>query len=169
MLMLRFTLNGQTVETDLAPDTPLLWAVRDQFKLKGSKFGCGAGLCGACTMHVDGVAQKTCVLPLAAVAGKAVTTIEGLDPQGVGAALQGAWVAESVSQCGYCQSGQIMAAAALLEANPNPTEAELETAMAGNICRCGCYPRIKNAIQTAAATLAEGALFKDAMVEEVSA
>ena len=167
--MLRFTLNGQTVETDLAPDTPLLWAVRDQFKLKGSKFGCGAGLCGACTMHVDGVAQKTCVLPLAAVAGKTVTTIEGLDPEGVGAALQAAWVAESVSQCGYCQSGQIMAAAALLEANPNPTEAELETAMAGNICRCGCYPRIKNAIQSAAATLAQDALFTDAMAEEVSA
>ena len=154
------------METDLAPDTPLLWAVRDQFKLKGSKFGCGAGLCGACTMHVDGVAQKTCVLPLGEVAGKAVTTIEGLDPQGVGAA---AWIAESVSQCGYCQSGQIMAAAALLEANPNPTEAELETAMAGNICRCGCYPRIKNAIQTAAATLAHGARFTDAMAQEVSA
>ena len=164
------TINSELTDVShIDPDTPLLWAVRDQFKLKGSKFGCGAGLCGACTMHVDGVAQKTCVLPLAAVAEKAVTTIEGLDPQGVGAALQEAWVAESVSQCGYCQSGQIMAAAALLEANPNPSEAELETAMAGNICRCGCYPRIKNAIQTAAASLAQDALFTDAMAQEVSA
>jgi len=101
--MLRFTLNGETVETDLAPDTPLLWAVRDDFKLKGSKFGCGAGLCGACTMHVDGVATKTCILPLAAVAGKTVTTIEGVTATGAAEALQAAWVAQSVSQCGYCQ------------------------------------------------------------------
>ena len=172
--MLRFTLNGKTVETDLAPDTPLLWAVRDGFKLKGSKFGCGAGLCGACTMHVDGVAQKTCVLPLAAVAGKAVTTIEGVTATGAAEALQAAWIAQSVSQCGYCQSGQIMAASALLAQNPNPTEADVEAAMAGNICRCGCYPRIKSAVLTAAATLApdavvQGTPFKDAMAREASA
>ena len=172
--MLRFTLNGKTVETDLAPDTPLLWAVRDGFKLKGSKFGCGAWLCGACTMHVDGVAQKTCVLPLAAVAGKTVTTIEGVTATGAAEALQAAWVAQSVSQCGYCQSGQIMAASALLAQNPNPTEADVEAAMAGNICRCGCYPRIKSAVLAAAATLApdavvQGTPFKDAMAREASA
>ena len=156
--MLRFTLNGQTVETDLAPDTPLLWAVRDQFKLKGSKFGCGAGLCGACTMHVDGIAQKTCVLPLAAVAGKAVTTIEGLDPQGVGAALQAAWVAESVSQCGYCQSGQLMVAAHLVDNTPNPSDEDIDQAMI-NICPCGTYPRMRSAIHRAAA------LARDAMAD----
>ncbi len=144
--MIEFKLNGATVQTDDAPDTPLLWVVRDTFKLKGSKYGCGAGLCGACTMHVDGQAQRTCVLPVSAVAGKTITTIEGLGtPQDLHP-LQAAWVEHSVPQCGYCQSGQIMSAAALLAANPSPTEAEVDTAMAGNICRCGCYPRIKKAI-----------------------
>ena len=153
--MIEFTLNGETVRTDEAPDTPLLWAVRDTFKLKGSKFGCGAGLCGACTMHVDGAAVKTCILPLAAVAGKAVTTIEGLcTPENLHP-LQAEWVAQSVPQCGYCQSGQLMAAAALLESNPTPSDADIDTAMAGNICRCGCYPRIRSAIKTVAANLSE--------------
>ncbi len=144
--MFEFTLNGKRVQTDDSPDTPLLWAVRDTFQLKGSKYGCGAGLCGACTMHVDGEATRTCVLPISAVAGKAVTTIEGLGTADDLHPLQAAWVAHSVPQCGYCQSGQIMSAAALLAKNPDPCAAEVESAMAGNICRCGCYPRIKEAI-----------------------
>ena len=150
--MIEFTLNGTLVSTDESPDTPLLWAVRDTFKLTGSKYGCGAGLCGACTMHVDGQAVRTCVLPIAAVAGREVTTIEGLGTPATPHALQVAWVNASVPQCGYCQSGQIMSAAALLESNPQPTADEVEQAMAGNICRCGCYPRIKQAILDVAAT-----------------
>jgi isoquinoline 1-oxidoreductase alpha subunit len=150
--VIRFSLNGSPVETDLAPDTPLLWAIRDTFKLKGSKFGCGAGLCGACTMHVDGEATRSCVLPIAAVAGKAVTTIEGLGTPDNLHPLQAEWVRQSVPQCGYCQSGQIMTAAALLAGNPQPSPAQVEQAMAGNLCRCGCYPRIKQAILNVAAT-----------------
>ncbi len=148
--MIEFTLNGTRVQTDESPETPLLWAVRDTFKLKGSKYGCGAGLCGACTMHVDGEAVRACILPIASVAGKAVTTIEGLAQPGALHPLQEAWVAHSVPQCGYCQPGQIMSAAALLAQNPNANEAEVESAMAGNICRCGCYPRIKQAILSVA-------------------
>ena len=148
--MIEFTLNGDQVRTDDAPDTPLLWAVRDTFKLKGSKYGCGAGLCGACTMHVDGEAVRACVLPIASVAGKAVTTIEGLGGPDALHPLQEAWVSHSVPQCGYCQPGQIMSAAALLARSPNADEAEVESAMAGNICRCGCYPRIKQAILSVA-------------------
>lgn len=144
--MIEFTLNGTRVRTDEAPDTPLLWAVRDTFGLKGSKFGCGAGICGACTMHVDGKAVRTCVLPIASVAGKTITTIEGLGTPDAMHPLQAAWTAHNVPQCGYCQSGQIMSAAALLATNAAPTEGDVETAMAGNICRCGCYPRIKQAI-----------------------
>ena len=144
--MIKFTLNNQEVSTDEDPDTPLLWAVRDTFKLKGSKFGCGAGLCGACTMHVDGQAIRTCITPIRAVAGKAVTTIEGLGTPDDLHPLQQAWHDLSVPQCGYCQSGQIMSAAALLTTNPNPSEEDVDSAMAGNICRCGCYPRIKEAI-----------------------
>ncbi|MDB2688344.1 (2Fe-2S)-binding protein [Luminiphilus sp.] len=157
--MIEFTLNGQAVSTNVDPSTPLLWVVRDQFKLKGSKFGCGAGLCGACTMHADGAALKTCVTPIAAVSGKAITTIEGLGTPDDLHPLQAAWHAHSVPQCGYCQSGQIMAAAALLEANPNPTATDIDAAMSGNICRCGCYPRIKRAIQS----VSEKALAYDAM------
>ena len=148
--MIKFTLNGKVVETDDSPDTPLLWAVRDTFKLKGTKFGCGAGLCGACTMHVDGKATRTCVMPIAAVEGKNITTIEGLGTPENLHPLQTAWQEHSVPQCGYCQSGQIMSAASLLSENANPTEAEVETAMSGNICRCGCYPRIKEAILSVA-------------------
>lgn len=159
--MIEFTLNGQAVSTDVDPSTPLLWVVRDQFKLKGSKFGCGAGLCGACTMHADGAPLKTCVTPIAAVAGKAITTIEGLGTPDELHPLQAAWHDHSVPQCGYCQSGQIMAAAALLEANPNPSTDEIDAAMSGNICRCGCYPRIKRAIQSAS----ESALAYNAMPE----
>ena len=150
--MIEFTLNGQTVRTDDEPDTPLLWVVRDTFGLKGSKYGCGAALCGACTMHIDGSATRTCVLPISAVAGRAVTTIEGLGTPAALHPLQSAWVEKNVSQCGYCQSGQIMPAAALLQTNPTPTETEVEAAMAGNLCRCGCYPRIKAAIMSVAVT-----------------
>jgi len=156
--MIEFTLNEQQVSTDVSPDTPLLWVVRDNFKLKGSKFGCGAGLCGACTMHIDGIAIKTCVTPVAAVAGKSVTTIEGLGTPDDLHPLQAAWHEYAVPQCGYCQSGQIMAAAALLESNPNPSGADIDAAMSGNICRCGCYPRIKRAIQS----VSESALAYDA-------
>ncbi len=148
--MIEFTLNGRSVSTDLAPDTPLLWVVRENFGLKGSKYGCGAGLCGACTMHQDGQAVRACVLPVASVAGAEITTIEGLGTPESPHPLQSAWVDQSVLQCGYCQPGQIMTAAALLARNPNPTKAEVEAGMAGNICRCGCYPRIKRAILSVA-------------------
>ena len=144
--MIEFTLNGKRVQTDDDPDTPLLWVVRDTFKFKGPKFGCGAGLCGACTMHIEGEATRTCILPLASVAGKSVTTIEGLGTPDRMHPLQAAWVAHSVPQCGYCQSGQIMSAAALFNRKAAPTEADIDEALAGNICRCGCYVRIKEAI-----------------------
>lgn len=149
--MLKFTLNGQRVHTDDDPSTPLLWVIRDTFKLKGSKFGCGTSLCGACTMHVNGKAVRTCVLPIAAISGQSITTIEGLGTPKNMHPLQQAWASQNVPQCGYCQSGQIMSAAALLQTNPHPTESEVETAMTGNICRCGCYPRIKKAILAVAA------------------
>ena len=156
--MITFSLNGEPVRFNGDPSTPLLWVIRDDFKLKGSKFGCGAGLCGACTMHLDGTAIKTCVLPVAAAADKAVTTIEGLgNPENLHP-LQTAWIEHNVPQCGYCQSGQLMSAAALLAVNPNPTDADIDSAMRGNICRCGMYGRIRSAIKQVA-----GASFYDAM------
>ena len=145
-MTIEFKLNGKLVRTDDDPATPLLWVVRDTFKLKGSKFGCGAGLCGACTMHIDGEAQKTCIMPISTIAGKEITTIEGIGTPEDMHPLQQAWVDISVPQCGYCQSGQIMSAASLLKNNPSPSEADIDAGMAGNICRCGCYPRIKQAI-----------------------
>lgn len=156
--MIEFSLNGTPVHTDVEPDTPLLWVIRDNFKLKGSKFGCGMAQCGACTMHIDGRAQLTCVMPVAAVAGKSITTIEGLGTPDNLHPLQQAWTDQGVPQCGYCQSGQIMTAASLLNENPNPSEAQVEEAMAGNICRCGCYPRIKAAILTVAEQSQPGAV-----------
>ncbi len=155
--MIEFTLNGKSVRTDAAPDTPLLWVVRDTFKLKGSKYGCGMGQCGACTMHVAGEAVRSCITPLAGVQGQSVTTIEGLGTPASPHPLQTAWHEQSVLQCGYCQPGQIMSAAALLANNPNPTEQEVEQGMAGNICRCGCYPRIKKAILSVASDGARAA------------
>ena len=148
--MIEFTLNGQAVSTDVDPSTPLLWVVRDQFKLKGSKFGCGAGLCGACTMHADGAALKTCVTPIAAVAGKAITTIEGLGTPDDLHPLQAAWHDHSVPQCGYCQSGMIMSVASMLKEIPEPTDEDIN-AYITNICRCGTYTRIRKAIKRAAA------------------
>ena len=148
--MTSFTLNGQPVTTDADPQTPLLWVVRDHFGLKGSKFGCGMGLCGACTMHLDGDAVRTCILPVSAVSGRAVTTIEGVGTPETLSKVQAAWVANSVPQCGYCQSGQIMSAEALLARNPQPTDQDIDQALAGNICRCGAYGAIRAAVHDAA-------------------
>lgn len=152
--MIHFHLNGEAIALDLPADTPLLWAVRDHLKLKGSKFGCGKGLCGACTMHMDGQAIRTCILPIAVINGKHITTIEGLGTQAQRHPLQESWVKHNVPQCGYCQSGQLMSASALLANNPTPTDEDIDIAMSGNICRCGTYPRIKAAIKDAAATMA---------------
>lgn len=161
--MVEFILNGSAVVTDDAPDTPLLWVIRDSFKLTGTKFGCGIGLCGACTVHLDGQAIRACTFPLAAAAGRSITTIEGLGTPRVPHLLQAIWHEQSVPQCGYCQSGQIMSAAALLARNPAPTDADVDSAMAGNICRCGCYPRIKRAILAAAAGASSGSSSKAAV------
>lgn len=143
------TINGKSHSVDVAPDTPLLWVLRDTLGLTGTKFGCGMAQCGACTVHLDGKAIRSCVTPISAAQGKAVTTIEGLSPDR-SHPLQRAWIAEDVPQCGYCQSGQIMSAAALLKENPRPTDADIDAAMAGNICRCGTYQRIRAAIHRAA-------------------
>ncbi|GAA6150961.1 (2Fe-2S)-binding protein [Pseudoteredinibacter isoporae] len=148
--MIEFQLNGEPVSVDLPADTPLLWIVREHFQLTGSKFGCGMGLCGACTMHVDGIASRTCILPIAAVAGKSVTTIEGLGNAEELHPVQEAWLEHNVPQCGYCQPGQIMSASALLANNPKPSDGEIDAAMSGNICRCGTYPRIRKAIKSVA-------------------
>jgi isoquinoline 1-oxidoreductase alpha subunit len=147
--VIEFDLNGAPTSSDSEPDTPLLWVVRDELKLKGTKFGCGIAMCGACTIHIDGVATRSCITPISAVAGKTVTTIEGLATN-AGKALQKAWVDEQVPQCGYCQSGQIMQAAGFLENTPNPTDQQITDAMNGNLCRCMAYTRIRKAIKTAA-------------------
>ena len=144
--MTAITVNNQTLQADASPDTPLLWVLRDHLGLTGTKYGCGMALCGACTVHVDGVAMRSCILPLRAVEGKSITTIEGLS-QGRNHPVQRAWIELDVPQCGYCQSGQIMSAAALLRSNTAPTDADIDAAMAGNICRCGTYARIRKAIQ----------------------
>lgn len=148
MSSLRLNVNGVDRTLDLDPATPLLWVLRDALGLTGTKFGCGAGQCGACTVHVDGEARRSCITPLGVVAGKAVTTIEGLDADGAHP-LQRAWSAERVAQCGYCQPGQIMAAAALLRRNPRPSETDVTTALS-NLCRCGTYLRIRRAVLRAA-------------------
>ena len=149
--MVQLTVNGTSRNIDIDPETPLLWAVREQLKLTGTKFGCGASLCGACTVHVDGDPVRACVTPLADAAGKSVTTIEGISgPDGTLHKVQEAWIKHQVPQCGYCQSGQIMSAVALLKTTPDPTDADIDAAMSGNVCRCGMYKRIKAAIKTAA-------------------
>lgn len=149
------TVNGRTETLDLPPDMPLLWALRDGLNLTGTKYGCGVAACGACTVHVDGQAVRSCQTPLGDVAGASVTTIEGLGNPAALHAVQAAWVAAQVAQCGYCQSGQIMQAAALLAENPSPTPDEIDEAMSGNLCRCGTYPRIRAAVQDAALRLKE--------------
>ncbi len=147
--MVSFTVNGKAVKSEQSADTPLLWVIRDELGLTGTKFGCGIAQCGACTVHLDGAPVRSCSMPVSAAAGKKVTTIEGLAPNG-DHALQKAWVAEQVPQCGYCQSGQIMQAAALLAGNKKPTRAQIVQHMNGNICRCGTYNRIARAIERAA-------------------
>ena len=149
--MISLSINGRSQSVDVAPDTPLLWVLRDTVGLTGTKFGCGAGLCGACTVHLNGDPVRSCQLPVSAVAGKKITTIEGLSADGIHK-VQQAWISEQVPQCGYCQSGQVMAAAALLAKNAKPTDADIDTAMSGNICRCGTYQRIRAAIHRAAQT-----------------
>jgi isoquinoline 1-oxidoreductase subunit alpha len=153
--MISLTVNGTSQRVDVSPDTPLLWVLRDNLGLTGTKYGCGMALCGACTVHVNGQAVRSCVMPISAAAGKSVLTIEGLSRDG-SHPLQRAWIAEEVPQCGYCQSGQIMAAAVLLRENPRPSDADIDDAMSGNICRCGTYQRIRRAIHRAAAAPAEG-------------
>jgi isoquinoline 1-oxidoreductase alpha subunit len=143
-------INDQTITVAAEPDLPLLWVLRDLLGMTGTKFGCGVALCGACTVLVDGQALRSCVLPVAQVAGKKITTIEGIGALPVGAALQAAWQQINVPQCGYCQAGQIMSAAALLQTKPNPSDADIDAAMSGNICRCGTYPRIRLGIKQAA-------------------
>ena len=147
--MTSFSVNGKPVTVDVDPDTPLLWVLRDDLKLTGTKFGCGIASCGACTVHVDGKATRSCAMPVSLVEGKSITTIEGLSADG-SHPLQKAWIAEQVPQCGYCQSGQIMQAAELLASNKNPTRAQIVEHMDGNVCRCGTYPRIVRAIERAA-------------------
>jgi isoquinoline 1-oxidoreductase alpha subunit len=152
--MLTLDINGKQVQVDAEPDTPLLWVLRDRLQYTGTKFGCGKALCGACTVHLNGAATRSCVLPVSAVVGAKITTIEAIGDSRIGKAVQQAWVAENVPQCGYCQSGQVMSAAALLEKNRQPTDADIDTAMSGNLCRCATYVRIRAAIKRAAATLA---------------
>lgn len=149
---MRLTVNGQPRELDVDADTPLLWALRDELGLTGTKFGCGVAQCGACTVHVDGAPTRACVTPVSALEGRAVVTIEGLSGK-VADAVKAAWIAGDAPQCGYCQSGQVMSAVALLEAEPRPDDAAIDAAMAGNLCRCATYPRIRAAIHAAAKTL----------------
>ncbi len=152
--MTTLTINGKQHDVALPDDTPILWTLRDNIGLTGTKFGCGMALCGACTVHLDGEAIRSCVTPISAAAGKKITTIEAMSDDSVGYAVQQAWIALGVPQCGYCQAGQIMSATALLKTNAKPTDKDIDDAMSGNICRCGTYTRIKAAIKQAAATTA---------------
>jgi isoquinoline 1-oxidoreductase alpha subunit len=153
--MISFTVNGKSVSLDADESMPLLWAIRDLLGLTGTKYGCGIAQCGACTVHIDGEATRSCVTPVSSVAGKKITTIEGL-PENLSHPLQQAWIEVDVPQCGYCQSGQIMSAAGLLNEKPKPTDKDIDDAMTGNICRCGTYPRIRKAIHRAAELMATG-------------
>ena len=150
--MIALQINGKAQTVDAEPGTPLLWVIRDNLGMTGTKFGCGAGLCGACTVHLDGQPVRSCSTPVSAAVGKKITTIEAVGATPAGEKVQAAWKALDVPQCGYCQSGQIMSAVALLTAKPKPTDADIDSAMSGNICRCGTYPRIKAAIQMVAGT-----------------
>ncbi|MFT4099549.1 MAG: (2Fe-2S)-binding protein [Burkholderiaceae bacterium] len=154
--MTRLQVNGQTREVDAPDEMPLLWALRDELGMTGTKYGCGMSVCGACTVHMDGAPVRACVTPMSAVAGRAISTIEGMTADRVGRVVQQAWVDNDVAQCGYCQAGQIMSAVSLLKATPKPTDQQIDEAMSGNICRCGTYPRIRAAIRQAAGRLAQG-------------
>ncbi len=151
--MITLDINNRQVNVDVPPDMPLLWALRDELGMMGTKFGCGAGLCGACTVHMGGEAVRSCVLPVSAAVGQHITTIEHLESDTLGAAVQAAWIAANVPQCGYCQGGQVMSAVALLKSNPKPTDSDIDEAMSGNICRCGTYTRIRTAIKQVSAQL----------------
>jgi isoquinoline 1-oxidoreductase alpha subunit len=159
-IMLTLNINQNAYEIDAEPDTPLLWVIRDIVGLTGTKFGCGKGLCGACTIHLDGIAVRSCITPLSSAIDRPITTIEGLGGEDDPHPLQEAWLEHNVPQCGYCQPGQLMQASSLLDQNSSPTEAEIKTAMAGNLCRCGTYPRILKAIKQVAAD--SSPLFQDA-------
>ena len=152
--MTTLNINGKDVEVDADPSTPVLWALRDTLGMTGTKFGCGQALCGACTVHMNGAAIRSCVTPISAAAGQKITTIEAIGSDRIGKAVQAAWVKHDVAQCGYCQSGQVMSATALLKTKRKPTDADIDQAMAGNVCRCGTYTRIRAAIKDAAANLA---------------
>lgn len=152
--MTTLTLNGKTVEVDADPSTPLLWALRDNLNLTGTKFGCGIAACGACTVHINGQATRSCVMPVSAVAGSKVATIESMQDDKIGKAVLDAWLRHDVAQCGYCQNGQVMSAVGLLRTKPRPTDADIDQAMAGNVCRCGTYQRIRAAIKDAARAIA---------------
>jgi isoquinoline 1-oxidoreductase alpha subunit len=152
--MITLNINGKELNVDVDPGTPLLWTLRDHLHLTGSKYGCGKALCGACTVHVNGTATRSCVLPVSAVADAKITTIESMQAHDIGKAVQDAWIAENVPQCGYCQSGQIMSAVALLSGNKHPSDDDINNAMSGNICRCASYVRIRKAIKRAASALA---------------
>ncbi|MCJ1882654.1 (2Fe-2S)-binding protein [Pseudomonas nitroreducens] len=154
--MIRLQINGQSKDVDAPDEMPLLWALRDEFGMTGTKFGCGMAMCGACTVHMDGVAIRSCVTPISALVGRAISTIEGMQGDPVGQVVQQAWIENNVAQCGYCQAGQIMTAVGLLKTNPLPSEEQIDQAMSGNICRCGTYPRIRAAVQQAAGQLAQG-------------
>lgn len=152
--MITLIINGQEKQVDADPSTPVLWALRDNLNMTGTKFGCGAALCGACTVHLDGQPIRSCVTPISSVVGKKITTIEAMESDRVGKVVQAAWIKNDVPQCGYCQSGQVMSATALLTANKKPNDADIDAAMSGNICRCGTYQRIRAAIKDASANLA---------------
>ena len=168
MASISFQVNGNPRTVDVSPDTPLLWVLRDTLQLTGTKYGCGISQCGACTVHVDGDPTRSCVTPVSAIAGKSITTIEGLSLDR-NHPIQQAWIAEQVPQCGYCQSGQIMTAAALLARTPKPTDADIDQALSGNICRCGTYQRMRKAIHRAAGQLTTNALPTDAVPLAASA
>ncbi len=154
--MIQLEINGKSYQVDVAPDAPLLWVIREHVKLTGTKYGCGIAQCGACTVHIDGKAERSCQVPVKDAAGKKITTIEAVGKTKAGKAVQEAWVVEDVPQCGYCQSGHIMEAAALLSANPKPADTDIDAAMNGNLCRCGTYQRIRKAVHRAAGEMAKG-------------
>ena len=154
--MIDLNVNGESRKVDAAPEMPLLWALRDVAGLTGTKFGCGMGLCGACTVHLDGAAIRSCITPISAATGKKITTLEGIGNDATGRAVQNAWLEIGVAQCGYCQGGQIMSATALLKSNPKPSDDDIDAAMSGNICRCGTYQRIRSAIHRASELMEAG-------------